>query len=91
MIIQIPSRFDHAGQLAQGLVGDDPRVQRPVERIVIDLRYCEFIRPPGAMWCLIYALLVHETGQECEVVVPEDIGVARYLKTIGLFDPGSYT
>src|SRR3989338_4773510 len=86
MMISAPLHFEHAGQLPQGLVGEDPRIVRPPERVVIDLRYCQFVRPPAALWCLVYPLLVVHQGQACVVTVPEDIGVARYLKTIGLFD-----
>lgn len=86
MLIQAPGSFQHAGNIAPGLLGDDPRNVRLHDEVVIDLRYCEFVRPPAALWCLVYALLVAHRGQKCTVTVPEDIGVARYLKTIGLFD-----
>jgi anti-sigma regulatory factor (Ser/Thr protein kinase) len=85
-VIQAPEHFEHVGQLPGGLVGHDPRQGMLADAAVIDLRYCDFCRPPAALWCLIYPLLVVGSGQSCDVIVPENIGVARYLKTIGLFD-----
>ena len=86
IVIQAPGHFEHADNLPAGLMRDDPRQASPADKVVIDLRYCSFVRPPAALWCLIYSLLVVRAKQECELLVPEDIGVARYLKAIGLFD-----
>lgn len=82
--IQVPSHFEHAGQLPGGVLRFDPRDGVPVDEVVIDFRYCEFVRPPGALWSLIYALLVRHARVDCVLLVPESIGVARYLQTIGL-------
>ena len=86
ILIQAPSHSEHADVLSAVLVRDDPRQIKPADKVVIDLRYWNFVRPPAALWCLIYSLLVVHANQECELLVPEDIGVARYLKAIGLFD-----
>lgn len=86
MLIQAPGHFEHADRLPAGLIRDDPRQVKPLDEVVIDLRYCGFVRPPAALWCLVYALSVIRARQKCELLVPEDIGVARYLKAIGLFD-----
>ena len=85
MTIQIPRHFEHAGQLPGGVVRFDPRDGLADTRIVIDYRYCDFVRPPGALWSLVYGLLVLSTGAELILLVPENIGVAGYLQTIGLF------
>ena len=86
ILIQAPGYFEHANRLPAGLFRDDPRQVQPADKVVIDLRYCSFVRPPAALWCAVYAHLVIRMKRECEVLVPEDIGVARYLKAIGLFD-----
>jgi hypothetical protein len=67
------------------MVRFDPRDGAPHE-VVIDMRYCDFVRPPAALWCLVFAFLVRRSDSRCVVLVPENIGVARYLQTIGLFE-----
>ena len=84
-VIQAPQNFVHAGQLPDGLVGDDLRIG-VADDIAVDLRYSRFVRPQAALWCVIYCALAARHGRSCELVVPEDVGVARYLKGIGLFD-----
>lgn len=38
------------------------------------------------LWCVIYCMLAARQGTSCQLVVPENIGVARDLKGMGLFD-----
>jgi anti-sigma regulatory factor (Ser/Thr protein kinase) len=84
-LITPPSRFSHAGQLPQDLLASDPRDSAP-EDFTIDLRACEFVRPPAVLWCAISCLLAVRRGTSCGVLAPENVGVARYLKATGLFD-----
>ncbi len=86
VVIQAPESFEHSAQIPAGAIRDDPRSVKPWAPVVLDLRYCRFVRPPAALWCLVFGLLNAKWGQKCELLVPEDVGVARYLKTIGLFD-----
>ena len=76
--------FRHAGSL-RGYV-KDPRQQAFEEpRIDVDLRDCQFIRPAAVLWCVVYPLLARSRGSHCRLLVPTDIGVCIYLKSIGLF------
>lgn len=86
----VPSiRFAHAGNLASWYSQNrgDPRSAdfEPTE-VEIDLRRCEFVWPSAVIWCACYALLVRQRDRPCEVIVPEDVGVATYLKSTGLFN-----
>lgn len=78
-------QFRHAGNIP-GWSWHDPRTNNfwPSE-VQINLSRCEFIWPPAVIWCACYALLVRNIGRDCEVIVPEDPGVAAYLKSAGLF------
>ena len=85
----VPSiHFAHAGNLASWYSQHrrDPRSSdfEPTE-VQIDLRKCEFVWPSAVVWCACYALLVRHRGRACELIVPEDLGVAIYLKSTGLF------
>lgn len=84
-LITPPPQFSHAGQLPEGQLSHDPRESR-VNDFAIDLRACEFVRPPAVLWCAIYCLLAARQATSCEVLVPEHMGVASYLKATGLFD-----
>lgn len=84
-VIEPPPNFFHVGQLPAGLMRSDPR-NSPFKEFAIDLRRCEFLRPPTALWCVVYCLLAAKQGTTCQIVVPESIGVARYLKAMGMFD-----
>ena len=84
-IVPFPN-FQHAASLKGFSAARDPRGSIFAEaRVDIDLRGCEFIRPPAALWCLIYALLASARGSVCSVLVPEAMPVCIYLKSIGLF------
>ena len=84
-LITPPPQFSHAGQLPEDRLSHDPRESR-INDFAIDLRACEFVRPPAVLWCAIYCLLAARQGTSCEVLVPEHMGVASYLKATGLFD-----
>ena len=84
-LITPPPRFTHAGQLSESRLRHDPRDSR-IDDFAIDLRACEFVRPPAVLWCAIYCLLAARHGTSCQVLAPENIGVASYLKATGLFD-----
>lgn len=86
LTIQAPEQFNNAGNLPSGLFKTDPREGETSEDVLVDLRYCAFVRPPAALWCLVYGMLVVRAGGSYKVAVPEDVGVARYLKALGLFD-----
>ena len=64
----------------------------PVE---VDLRRCERIHPPAALWCMIYMLLVADRGVDCEVrlpfspersrvtITPDDLGLLNLVRIMG--------
>ena len=84
-LITPPPQFTHAGQLSESQLSRDPRDSR-IDDFAIDLRACEFVRPPAVLWCAIYCLLAARHGTSCQVLAPENIGVAGYLKATRLFD-----
>jgi hypothetical protein len=84
--IRAPKSFWHAGNLSQRFASKDPRLATFVEEVVeVDMRDCEFVRPPAALWCVIYSLLAVARGSACRLLVPQNIGVCVYLKSVGLF------
>lgn len=86
MRIEVPPTFRHSGELTPQFASKDPRVASFYEREVeVDLRSCKFVRPAAALWCLIYPLLARSKGIPTRLLVPDDIGVCGYLKTLGLF------
>jgi anti-sigma regulatory factor (Ser/Thr protein kinase) len=86
MEIEPPAHFAHAGDLGTSQASKDPRRANFSEPYVdIDLRECEFIQPAAVLWCLIYGLLVARTNSTCRLLVPENVGVAIYLKSVELF------
>lgn len=81
------SNFRHAGELATRSDKFDPRKPAfDVAQVDIDLRECEFVRPPAALWCMVYLALASKRGASCRLLVPRDTGVCIYLKSLGLFD-----
>ncbi len=87
MRVKPPRDFRNAGELDARLVGRDPRDSAFRERAVeVDLRRCAFVRPAAALWCLIYPLLAKRRGAECSLLVPTDMRVCEYLRSLGLFD-----
>ncbi len=85
--IVAPKKFRHAGSLPGWYSRHDPR--KPdfePKHVLVDLRKCEFIWPPAVAWCAVYSLLLVKRGITCELLVPEDIGVATYLKSTELFN-----
>ena len=85
--IRVPERFTHAGNLVAAQSDQDPRAGSfEADKVIIDLRDCEFIQPGGVMWCVVYSLLVKSRDINCELLVLTNLGVAQYLKGLGLFD-----
>lgn len=83
--IVAPANFRHAGNLP-GWYSQDPRKpDYAATEVQIDLRLCQFIWPSAVAWCGIYSLLVRNRGCGCELLVPENRGVATYLKSTGLY------
>lgn len=86
MNIITPSAFLHAGTLAPRFASVDPRKPSYREtQLDIDMRGCEFVRPAAVLWCVIYPLLAVSRGAKCRLLVPDNLGVCVYLKSVGLF------
>ena len=85
MIIKPSEHFYHSGYLPRQFDSYDPREPDfNEEHVEVDLRACQFIRPPAVLWCLIYPLLSRFRDYRCSLYVPEDPGICLYLKSIGL-------
>ena len=85
MEIQAPAHFVHAGNLDPRSASEDPRKPNFSQRNVdIDLRDCEFIQPAAVLWCAVYGLLAARKAT-CRLLVPDNLGVAIYLKSVELF------
>jgi hypothetical protein len=79
--------FSHAGELLARFDKSDPR--NPgfgQDEVEIDLRECDFVRPPAALWCTVFLALAVKGGASCRLLVPTNLGVSLYLKGLGLFD-----
>lgn len=87
MRIQVPTQFKHAADLPHHFADLDPRVEDTFrgQALEIDLRECSFVRPAAVLWCLIYPLLARLTDTDCRLLVPTNMGVSTYLKSLGLF------
>ena len=86
MRIEAPQEFWHAGNLAARFASSDPRPSTFVKSHVdLDIRKCDFVRPAAVLWCAVYPLLAVAKGSVCRLLVPENEGVAVYLKSVGLF------
>ncbi len=80
------SNFRHAGELPSSFDTHDPRSPSfEASEVEIDLRGCAFVRPPAALWCVVYLMLAQKRGAHCRLLVPSNVGVCVYLKSIGLF------
>lgn len=78
--------FQHAGSNPAWLDAKDPRRPDFSEReVALDLRLCDFVQVPAALWCAIFLLLAKNNGSECELLTPDDADVRTYLKSMGLF------
>ena len=80
-----PKNFHHAGNLPNWVWRDPRSDDFAPTAVLIDLGRCEFVWPSAVVWCASYGLLVRNRGRDCELIVPEDVGVATYLKSTGLF------
>lgn len=86
MQITAPNRFVHTGELDPRSASQDPRRSEFHETEVdLDLRECEFIQPAAALWCVVYGLLAARRKAKCRLLVPENLGVANYLKSMEFF------
>ena len=77
--------FFHAGSLPPWSWRDPRSDNFEPTAVLIDLGRCQFVWPAAVAWCASYGLLVRKRGVNCELIVPEDVGVATYLKSTGLF------
>ncbi len=78
--------FKHAGELPGRFDTSDARTRSfDAEQVDIDLRECEFVRPPAAMWCIVFLALASKRGADCRLLVPANTGVCIFLKSLGLF------
>lgn len=85
MRIAARPQFIHPGHL-KGFALPDPRGSRYDEsNVEIDLRECEFIGPSAVLWCIVFSLLAKQRGSVCTLLVPENMGVCIYLKSLGVF------
>lgn len=79
--------FRHAGDLNARFDTSDPRVSAfDSAHVVIDLQECGFVLPSAALWCAVYLALASKRGSRCQLLVPSNMGVCLYLKSLGLFD-----
>lgn len=85
MLIGTPRHFRNPGELYGPGASLRPD-SLPGEAVEVDLRGCSFVRPPAVLWCVIYPLLAANGGKRTVLLVPEEAGVARYLKAVGLFE-----
>lgn len=79
-----PERFNNAADLRPSASKDPRRASFAPQKLDIDLRECEFIRPAAVLWCLVYGLLSVSRSEECRLLLPDNLGVALYLKSVGL-------
>jgi hypothetical protein len=87
MRLDVPEHFRHPGELFGAAGALDPREPDALQKDVeIDLRRCLFLRPPAVLWCLVYAHLIVQAQRACTRLVPENMGVCVYLKSLGVFD-----
>lgn len=81
------ANFRHAGELPTRFANIDPRDGSfGAEEVDVDLRDCEFVRPSAAMWCVVYLTLASARGARCRLLVPKNLGVSVFLKSLGLFE-----
>jgi hypothetical protein len=80
-------QFRHAGELPSRFDTCDPRASSfNAKDVAVDLRKCEFVRPPAALWCAVYLALASKRGSRCRLLVPSNMGVCAYLKSLGFFE-----
>lgn len=85
--IVAPEHFRHADELPAREANEDPRSdQFDRSDVVIDLRSCSFLRPAAVSWTAIYPLLARLRGSSCRLLIPQNMGVCIYLRSLGLFD-----
>jgi len=87
LTIKPPENFKHAGELPSRFDRDDPRNPSfDHDEVNVDLSDNEFIRPPAALWCMVYLALASKRNSRCRLIVPRNMGVCVYLKSLGFFD-----
>jgi hypothetical protein len=85
--IRPPAQFHHAGQLASTFDTADPR--QPAfgfDAVEVDLRHCDFVRPPALLWCVVFLALARNQKASCRLLVPQNMGVSAFMKSAGAFD-----
>jgi len=86
LVITPPAQFHHAGNIKKIWDSFDPRKDQFLrERVDIDLRECEFVRPAAALWCVVYLALASAQSCGCRLLVPTNMGVCSYLAALGVF------
>ncbi len=79
--------FRHAGELSARYDAFDPPLPSfGVGQVDIDLRDCDFVRPPAALSCVVYLSLASQRGSHSRLLVPRNMGVCAFLRSLGLFD-----
>lgn len=86
LCIKPPTNFRHAGELPARHDTSDPRSADLDSDVEVDLSDCDFIRPAAALWIVVYLSLAAKRGSRCRLLVPRDMGVCVFLRSIGLFD-----
>ncbi len=87
LCIKPKNNFRHAGELSLRNDRDDPRHPSfEHEQVDIDLLECDFVRPPAALWCVVYLALASKRGSRGRLLIPNNTAVCLYLKSLGLFD-----
>lgn len=87
MQLALPKEFWHVGKLAARLASHDPRAAAiPDGRLDVDMRECDFVRPAAVLRCVVYPLLASAKGASCRLLVPENMGLCVYLRSLGLLD-----
>lgn len=84
MRIVVPAELRHAADIADPSALRDPRLVTFSESTVeIDMRQCRFIRLPGLLWCLTYALVAQKRSN-VRVLLPRDAVVRQWVESVGL-------
>lgn len=81
-----PPNFRDARSIPARFSRYDPRSGSFNEaEVVVNLRDCDAVRPPAALWCVVYLLLAKRRGSRCVLIAPNNVEVASRLMDLGLF------
>ena len=71
LCIKPKNNFRHAGELQLRNDTHDPRHPSfEPAHVDIDLRECDFVRPPAALWCVVYLALASKRGCTGRLLLP---------------------